>query len=127
MSTLFCIQFLFYCLPSKKVTKISEVESSSHPNAYLRYFFSFTAGLSYLQEYHPQHWEQFGNLHKENFFIFIHNVFENDPTQLEKIKLDYDWSNSEEGWNYIEKVWNNWNSWIPKLQPFAYLKLAPSN
>ncbi|WP_256011812.1 hypothetical protein [Desertivirga xinjiangensis] len=126
MSALFCIQFLFYCLPSRKATSIAEAEANSHPNAYLRYFFSFTAGLSYIEENWPNHLDAFGNLHKENFWQFINSVFENDSVQLEKIRLDYDWSNSQEGFDYMNRIWDNWNSWIPRLQRFTYLPLASS-
>lgn len=125
MCTLFAIQFLFYCMPSKKVGSLSEIEACSHPNAYLRYFFSFTAGLSFLQNEYPQHVDLFGTLHQDNFWTFIDNLPEQDPDRLEKIRYDHDWSMSEEGFEYANKVWNNWDNWIPKLQPYTYIKLAP--
>lgn len=126
MSALFCIQFLFYCMPSKKVSSISQIETNSHPNAYLRYFFCFTTGLSYLQDNYPEYVEIFGNLHKDNFWQFIDNIPEKDIDKMEKIRQDYEWSISEEGFEYANRIWNNWDKWIPILQPFAYLELAPS-
>ncbi len=127
MSLLFCIQFLFYCMPSRKVSSMSDIETNSHPNAYLRYFFCFTSGLSLLQEKYPQYVELFGSLHRDNFWEFINNLKEQKLIDEEKVKQDHNWSMSDEGMAYAYKIWNNWNNWIPRLQSFAFLKLAPPN
>jgi hypothetical protein len=127
MSLLFSIQFLFYCMPSRKISGLSDIESSSHPNSYLRYFFSYTAGLSFIQANYPNYVEVFLELHKNNFWEFVNNLSEKKLVDFNRIMQDYNWSVSEEGFSYANKIWDNWNNWIPKLQPFAYLKLAPPN
>lgn len=125
-SIFFVLKVLFYCLPSKKVSSLKEIQNSSHPNSTLRYFFSFTAGLSYMQDEYPEDVELFGSIYKDSWgdFMLLH---EQGLLDYQRFWSDYEWSMSEEGFSYANTIWNNWNPWIPKLLPFAYLKLAPKN
>jgi hypothetical protein len=123
-SVLFCSKILFYCLPSKKISKTEEIVSASHPNSTLRYFFSFTAGLSFIRDLHPDLFELFGKTYQKSwsFFEIIH---EQGLMDFDKFIADYNWTMSDEGQDYANKIWNNWNVWVPKLEPYTYLKLAP--
>lgn len=123
-SLLFAQKILFYCLPSIKVSSLAEAEKLSHPNSSLRYFYSFTAGLSYLEELHPQLYELFGNTYQRTW-SFFDILSKQGILNSEKVWTDYNWSISDEGQEHAKKVWNNWNNLIPKLQPYAILKLAP--
>jgi hypothetical protein len=118
------LKVLFYCLPSRKVTSLKEIQNSSHPNSTLRYFFSFTAALSFIQEKHPEYFELFGSIYKDSWGDF--SILDKQGLlKYQRFWSDYNWSMSEEGIAYTNKIWNNWNAWIPKLTPFAYLKLSP--
>jgi hypothetical protein len=123
-SALFALKILFYCLPSKKVSRLTEIQNSSHPNSCLRYFFSFTAGLSFLQDELPQFAELYGRTYQSSWHDF-ELLGMQGLLSFEKVMRDYEWSMSDEGMNYADSIWNNWNKWIPKLEPHAYLKLAP--
>lgn len=123
-SFLFALKIIFYCLPSKKVSTIQEAELLSHPNSTLRYFYSFTAGLSYLQENNPDLFDIFGRTYQRTW-SFFEILSEQKIIVTDKIWNDYNWSMSDEGQRHANRVWDNWNQWIPKLEPYAKLKLAP--
>lgn len=125
-SIFFALKILFYCLPSRKVTRLKEIENSSHPNSTLRYFFSFTAALTYMQEKYPEFVELFGSVYKESWGDFL-ILDAQGLLPYQRFWSDYEWSMSEEGFAYAHKIWNNWNPWRKKLTPFAYLELAPEN
>ncbi len=125
-SLLFALKMLFFCLPSKKISSLAEAQISSHPNSSMRYFFSFTAGLSFIQEYHPDLADTFGIIYQSSWTDF-NELDKQGLLKVDKVISDYEWTMSDEGFEYMGKVWNNWNNWIPKLKPFAYLELAPEN
>jgi hypothetical protein len=127
MSLLFSLEFLLYCMPSKKISGISEIENHSHPNAYLKYFFSVTTGLALISDDYPGLEQLFVDVHKENFWGFLHEVSGKGLINIDPIIQDFEWTMSEEGLGYADRIWDNWNNWISKLEPFAYLKLAPAN
>lgn len=127
MCCLFALQFLFYCLPSYKISRIEDIQEKSHPNASLRYFFCFTAGLAFLEEEDPSLAKLFAELHRDNFYEFINNLAEMKIVNVEKIILDHKWTSSHEGADYADKIWKNWNNWIPRLEKYAYLPLAPQH
>jgi hypothetical protein len=123
-SLLFALKILFYCLPSKKVSNIKEAQNLSHPNSAMRYFYSFTAGLSFLQESNPELFEVFGKTYQRTW-SFFEILAEQGILNPEKVWQDYNWSMSDEGQEYANTIWNNWNKWIPQLEPYTFLKLAP--
>lgn len=123
-SFLFALKIIFYCLPSKKVSSLQEAETLSHPNSTLRYFYSFTAGLSYLQENNPDLFDLFGRTYQRSW-SFFEILSEQKVINTDKFWDDYNWSMSDEGQNHAHRIWDNWNQWIPKLEPYATLKLAP--
>jgi hypothetical protein len=127
MSLQFVLQFLLYCMPSKKVHSKSEAEVLSHPNAYMRYFYSVTTGTSWLQEKYAHLQEEFFKVHQDNFWSFLEILSSKGLINIEPIIADYEWTVSEEGFAYANKVWDNWDNWIPLLEPYAYLQLAPPN
>jgi len=123
-SFLFTLKILFYCLPSKMVSRVQEAEILSHPNSTLRYFYSFTAGLSYLQEFKPELSELFGRTYQKTWSFF--EIIEDQKIlNTNKVWDDYNWSMSDEGQDHANRIWDNWNQWIPLLKPYAILKLAP--
>jgi hypothetical protein len=123
-SFLFALKVLFYCLPSKKISNISDAQKLSHPNCSLRYYYSFTACLSYLQETKPELFETFGKTYQRTF-DFFHILEHQGILETDDIWKDYNWSMSDEGQKHANRIWKNWNHWIPKLEPYALLKLAP--
>ena len=127
MSLLFALQFLLYCMPSKKVSSKAEVEGQSHPNAYLRYFFSVTTGISLLNEEFPHLQDLFVQTHQENFWGCLETLATKGLIKIEPIIKDFEWTMSEEGFAYANTIWNNWDKWIPILEPYTYLKLALPN
>lgn len=127
MTCLFCIQFLFYCLPSNKVGNRAEASRASHPNACLRYFFCFSTGISLLQEKYPELLEEFSELNENNFGSFLSNLAGMGLIDEAKIIADQEWTLSDDGIAYAHEIWNNCDNWIPKLEKYAYLKLAPPN
>lgn len=123
-SFLFALKILFFCLPSKKVNSIQEAEILSHPNSTLRYFYSFTAGLSYLQELKPEFFELFGETYQRTW-SFFEILEEQKILNTDRVWNDYNWTMSDEGQEHADRIWNNWNKWIPLLEPYTTLKLAP--
>lgn len=123
-SLLFVLKILFYCLPSKKVSSLAEIQNRSHPNSCLRYFFSFTAGLSLVQEQHPELFNLLGKTYQTTWSDF-EILNKQGLLSWERVMKDYEWTMSTEGMDFADRIWNNWNNWVPKLTPFAYLKLAP--
>ncbi|WP_131537888.1 hypothetical protein [Pedobacter nototheniae] len=124
MTCLFTIQFLFYCLPSRKVSNLQDAQKNGHPNAFLRYFFCFTSGLSLLKDKYPSLTDQFAELGSTNFHTLLGNLHGMGLVDLDKIEADQQWTLSAEGMAYADSIWNNWDNWIPKLQSFCYLRLA---
>lgn len=125
ITCLFCIQFIFYCLPSKKVSEIKDARENSHPNAFMRFFYCYTAGLSLLKEKYPELVSEYETLFQDNFKVLFANLDGMGLVNLEKIIKDYEWTLSDEGMNHADAVWNNWSNWVPKLEKYAFLKLAP--
>lgn len=123
-SFLFALKIIFFCLPSKKISSIKEAELSSHPNSTLRYFYSFTAGLSYLQDNNPDLFDLFGKTYQRTW-SFFEILSEQKIMNTDRVWNDYNWSMSDEGQRHANRIWNNWNQWIPKLEPYSTLKLAP--
>jgi hypothetical protein len=125
MTCLFCIQFLFYCLPSRKVKSKEHASNGSHPNSFMRYFFCFTTGVSLLEEKYPHLLNEFTELARDNFTVFLDNLSEMGCVDINRIIEDQSWTLSEEGMEYSNQIWKNWDNIAPKLEEFAYLKLAP--
>lgn len=123
-SYLFAKKIIFYCLPSIKVSSKQQAESFYHPNSTLRYFYSFTSALSYLQDNNPEYFEVFGKIYQKTW-SFFEILSDQNIMDTEKVWEDYHWSMSDEGMEHAERIWINWNNWIPKLEPYAILKLAP--
>lgn len=122
-SYLFAQKIIFYCLPSIKVSSTQEAEAYSHPNSTLRYFYSFTAGLSFLEE-NPELEELFGRTFQRTW-SFFEILSEQKIMNIDRVWKDYNWTWSDEGQNHANRIWTNWNKWIPKLEPYATIKLAP--
>jgi len=124
---LFCLQFLFFCMPSVKITHQKNTTKNTHPNSSLRHFFCFTTAIGYLQDNFPEYVDLFVTLNKENFWEFIMGLPDANGLDISKIEKDFEWTHSDEGVAYADKVWDNWNNLKPLLEKYAYLKLAPLN